>query len=96
LTHRTLLALLLVCATLAAARPAGAAPPSPAQRRCIVELNRAGARVAEATTGELLRCTRLAVRGRLPASETLEQCTLADAHGRIAQARVTTEVAEAR
>ena len=96
MTHRTFLTLLLVCATLAAARPAGAAPPTPAQRRCIVELNRAGARVAEATTRELLRCTRLAVRGRLPAGQTLEQCTLADARGRIAQARTTTEVAEAR
>ncbi|MBM4244609.1 MAG: vanadium-dependent haloperoxidase [Deltaproteobacteria bacterium] len=94
--HRTILALLLGCGTLAAARPAGAAAPTPAQRRCIVELNRVGANVAKATTRELLRCARLAVRGRLAAGQTIEQCTLADAHGRIVQARITTAVAEAR
>ena len=82
--------------SLLLAAGADAAPPTPGQRRCIVELSRAGTRVAEATTRELLRCTRLAVRGRLPAGQSLEQCTLADAAGRIAQARTSTEVAEAR
>lgn len=92
--NSTTVFVLLGCLTFAAA--AGAAPPTADQRRCITELHRAGARVAEATTRELLRCTRLAVRGRLPAGQTLEQCTLADAQGRIAQARTTTEVAQAR
>ncbi|MFN8602599.1 MAG: vanadium-dependent haloperoxidase [Candidatus Binatia bacterium] len=92
--HSTTVFLLLGWLTLAAG--ADAAPPTADQRRCITELNRAGARVAEVTTRELLRCARRAVRGRLPAGQTLEQCALADADGRIAQARVTTEVAEAR
>ena len=92
--HSTTVFLLL--GWLALAVGADAAAPTPDQRRCIVELHRAGARVAEATTRELLRCARRAVRGRLPAGQTLEQCALADAEGRIAQARTTTEVAEAR
>lgn len=93
--NRTTVFLLLGCLTLLA-RTVDAAPPTADQRRCITELNRAGARVAEATTRELLRCARLAVRGRLPAGQSIEQCTLADARGRIEQARVTTEVAQAR
>lgn len=92
--HSTTVFLLL--GWLALAIDADAAAPTADQRRCIAELSRAGARVAEATTRELLRCARRAVRGRLPVGQTLEQCALADADGRIAQARITTEVAEAR
>lgn len=87
----TLLAALTVLST-----QASAAPPTRVEERCIVELNRAGARVADATTRELLRCARKASRGRLPAGQSLEQCVAADASGRIEEARITTLVAEAR
>jgi len=92
----TVASLFLTTLTTLLVGQATAAPPSREEQRCIVELNRAGARVADAATRELLRCARAAVRGKLPADQSLEQCVLADGSGRIEEARTTTEVAQAR
>jgi len=94
--HATSTATTLLAALLLVGGNATAAPPTKVEERCIVELNRAGANVADATMRELLRCTRAASRGRLPAGQSVEQCVQADASGRIEEARVTTLVAEAR
>jgi hypothetical protein len=84
----------LACA--ATAPSARAEAQSAAQRRCLIELNRAGENVADLTSRALLGCVRSALRGRLPSGQTIAACVAADAAGRIAQARVTTEVAAAR
>jgi len=83
-------------ASLVAATGGAAEPPTRVEERCIVELNRNGARVADATMRELLRCARAASRGRLPSGQSLEACVQADASRRIEETRVTTLVAEAR
>lgn len=75
---------------------ASAAPPSAEERRCLVELTRAGTRVAEARANEVLRCTRAASRGLLPAGQDFSACLGADPAGRVARAANLTEVAEAR
>ena len=75
---------------------AAAEPPSSAQRRCLVELDRAGAHVAGLVDAELLRCTRAASRGVLPDGQSFEQCLDADPSGRVRRARSATEIAEAR
>jgi hypothetical protein len=97
--RHTPVASLVLASTVAALlmpRAAASAPPSAAERRCIIELNRSAARVADATMDEMLRCARAAVRGALPAGQSIENCVAADARGRIAQAQTTTEVAHAR
>ncbi len=97
-TRRTgLLAIALVLVSLPARpAPAATAPPSAAEKRCLVELTRAGTRVAEARADEVLRCTRAAVRGLLPEGQDFSSCVAADASGRVARAANLTEVAEAR
>src|SRR5581483_3734382 len=92
--QRFCLFLSAVAATVATA--AAAAPPAPADRRCIVELNRAGIAAAEVQLDEVLRCARAAARGRLAAGQAFAECVAADPSRRLAAARTTTEVAEAR
>lgn len=85
---------LAALAMLAAVAPAAAV--SPGQRRCLVELNRAGLRVADLEVAGMMRCARRALRGSLPPGQDLAACLAADPGGQVARARVTADVAEAR
>src|SRR5262245_31642624 len=81
---------------LLAVATAAAEPPSAAEQRCVLTLDRAGTRVAAAAAGNLLRCVRAAAGGKLPAGQTADQCVAADAHRKLARARTHTVALAAR
>ena len=81
-TQRLALGALLLAAL--AAGPALGAPLDASQRACVVELNRRGADLAGAQSGEALRCLAQAARGREPDAQG---CLSADGRRKVARAR---------
>ncbi|HYC01116.1 MAG TPA: FG-GAP-like repeat-containing protein [Candidatus Limnocylindrales bacterium] len=61
---------------------------------CIVALNEAGEEVVEAVTDRFVGCMARAVRGLLPAGQTVSQCLLTDPEEKIARAQAQTIAAE--
>ncbi|MFM7737702.1 MAG: DUF6851 domain-containing protein, partial [Alphaproteobacteria bacterium] len=90
----------VVAVAVAAALPLPATgattPPNRAEQRCLVELTRAGTRIAEARSDAVLHCTRSASRGLLAPGTTFSACVGADPAGRVAKAINMAEIAEAR
>jgi hypothetical protein len=75
---------------------ARAQPQSRPQRRCIVALNRAGAKLAAVAGQEFVRCVKAAGAGRLAAGETVAQCASPETNHRLARARAAVGRAAAR
>ncbi|MEW6270917.1 MAG: FG-GAP-like repeat-containing protein [Thermodesulfobacteriota bacterium] len=67
-----------------------------AQKRCILALNRGGAKIAAAVTRRFARCIRDAGAGRLPAGQTASQCLADDPRGVVAAAVERAERSSAR
>ena len=71
-----------------------AEPPTKAQRRCIIALEDAGARVAEAAGNDAVRCIRRTTQGILPGAETAA-CLVAESAA-LRRARAKSTVAAKR
>ena len=64
--------------------------PTPAQQRCIVALNRAGAGVAAAAARNVATCITQAAHARFSGGRTADECLAGDPGGRLARARART------
>ena len=61
------------------------------QQKCINALNKGGAKVAATQGKENTGCLRDAGKGKLPSGQTADECLLADAEEKVANAKTKTQ-----